>query len=345
MSSIQSIQQFLTASGAQYRLYDMGRRVLKLSHDQFHKFEQAQIPYPYPLQRHAWFGILFWAPKKTEQHHIWFLKLPLDEQGYISLSARDDFLRRALEELGQALLDQQKTSQSTTSSSQHENPWCFTPREDKMATFHAKAQYALKLAPSQHFNRFTQYLSDPTTYSQWQSLGLQGISDFAVRWNDHKSLLLNALPTLPNDVFIPLMQCLESEAIDQDIAEAIINRCRNASDTTLLAASIRGLSGCPQHTERKAFLSTLLHQSDQYSIEILVAISGRCWDDLNDPTLNLTFLEALSQNDAGQEAFNQVLQDLLFIPKVAVSIREAFRNPKRSEKLAIAIGDFLRDSH
>ena len=46
MSQIPSLVEFLRQSETQLRIFDMGRRVSKLSAETFNKVEQAQVPYP-----------------------------------------------------------------------------------------------------------------------------------------------------------------------------------------------------------------------------------------------------------------------------------------------------------
>ena len=355
MQHIQTLQEFLAASGAQYRFFDLGRRVLKMDKSLFEKVEANQVPYPYPLQRHAWFGVLFWDPKNTHQHHIWFLKFPLDEQGYLSLAARDDFLRRALEQLGDAIISNQQENHDHASTPQKsrelkDNPWSYTPRQDKMATFHAKALVELKHPGSQYLTSMLTYLNQPEQFSQWQHIGLQGIADVCARCAEpaiSKSLIKH-LPQLPSEVMIPLLHGLENETINLALSQAVMSCAQpGAVDNTTLAAAIRALSGSvDKQTQKQYIIDTLsTYKTAPVSIEILVAVSGRAWDNLTDESLALLFLEALATNDAGQDAFNQVLIDVLFMPIAGQCVRQAFRSPERSEALATAIGNFLSTVH
>ena len=75
--TIASISALLNLSDSQYRVYDMGRRVEKISKAQFEKIEAAQLPYPYPMQGHAMLAIAFWQ-KQSQSPYLWFIKLPLD---------------------------------------------------------------------------------------------------------------------------------------------------------------------------------------------------------------------------------------------------------------------------
>lgn len=341
MQKIQTLQQFLAASGAQYRIFDLGRRVIKIDKAQFEKIEATQIPYPYPLQRHAWFGVLFWDPKNTDNHHIWFLKLPLDEQGFLDQAARDDFLRRALEQLGNAIIESKQGAPQETSKELKDNPWSYNPRQDKMAAFHAKALVELKRPGSHYLASILAYFQQPEQFSQWQHIGIQGIADLCARCDDPSiNLPLNKhLPHLPHEVMIPILHGLENETIDHALTQTVID----CSTPTTLTAVIRALSGSVNSKSKKQYIIDALnaHKQAPLSIEVLVAVSGRAWDVLTDDSIALLFIEALAHNDAGQEAFNQVLTDLLFMPTVAKVIRQTFRSPERSEALAKAIGAFL----
>ena len=356
MRKIDTLQQFLDASGAQYRIFDLGRRVIKIDKGNFQKIENCQAPYPYPLQRHAWFSVLFWDPKNTNNHHVWFLKFPLDEQGYLDLHARDDFLRRALEQLGNAIIGSQETGEP--SKELKDNPWSYTPHQDKMATFHAKALVELKLPGSQYLASVITYLSHPEQFSQWQHIGLQGIADLCARCENTaiNKQLTTHLSQLPNDVLIPILLGLENETISHTLTQAVIN-CTpaatekggdvSADDIALLAAIIRALSGSTDNQTRKNTILDIiaLCNPSAVSIEVLVAISGRSWEALDDDHVAFTFVEALARNDAGQQAFNQVLTDLLFMPLVGKRVRQTFRSPERSETLGNAIGNFLSTVH
>jgi hypothetical protein len=48
-NKISTLTEFLEQSGAKYRVFDLGRRVTKISVDTFSGFENAQQPYPYPF--------------------------------------------------------------------------------------------------------------------------------------------------------------------------------------------------------------------------------------------------------------------------------------------------------
>ena len=62
-NNIATLSELLTLSDSQYRIYDIGRLVTKLSKEQFEKVELNQLPYPSPSQGHAFIAIAFWQKK------------------------------------------------------------------------------------------------------------------------------------------------------------------------------------------------------------------------------------------------------------------------------------------
>lgn len=99
MTEITTLSQFLTTAKTQFQVYDLGRRVQHIDMLAFHQIESLATPYPYPIQGHAQFAIVFWDA--SQQHFIWFLKLALDEQGLLSPAPRSQFIEMVLSALGQ----------------------------------------------------------------------------------------------------------------------------------------------------------------------------------------------------------------------------------------------------
>lgn len=328
----------MEVSGAQYRVFDLGRAVRKLNHDTFAKFEAGEIPYPYPMLGHAWFALLFWSPDKKEEHQIWFIKFPLDEQGLLKQACRDDFLRRTLQEVAQ------QQEQGDDQPPMEENPWGFNPKQDKMATIHAKCSVALGVQPSQFYGAARDYLIRQS--GDWQTLGVQGIADFCARLDqdENEAILINALPRLPEELLLQLLPQLENEQISFELGQAIAARVGNEPSANLMSATIRALAQVKGNVLRE-FVSLCLDSTHQNNVEVLVAISGRAWDALNDSAIALRFLEALANNDAGQEGFNHILRDVLYLPEIGSVVREAFRSEERSDHLIKALGEFLKDVH
>ena len=336
---MQTLSNLMEVSGAQYRVFDLGRSVRKIDKETFEKFEATETPYPYPMQGHAWFALLFWSPQKKEEHQIWFIRFPLDEQGLLQQSCRDDFLKRTLEEVAR-----QQTSDQDSQSPGEENPWGFTPRQDKMASIHAKSSVAMGLEASQFYQPVRDYLQSGT--GDWQELGVQGVADFCARLgeDDNEAMLASALPELDEDFLLQLLPQLENEVINHGLASAIAKRCELAENPNLVSSAIRALSQSRGDTLEN-YVQQALTSGHQNNVEVLVAISGRAWDVLYDEAIALQFLEALARNDAGQEGFNHVLRDVLYLPHIGPVIRNAFRSEARSETLIECLGEFLKNVH
>jgi hypothetical protein len=347
MSEIPTIIEFLESTGAQLRLFDMGRRVVKLSREEFLKFERNEIPYPLPLQQQAWFGILFQEQEKEAEPFIWFLRLPLDEVGRLTTAARDDFLHRLLERAGENLLASKEGRQ--LENALKDNPYCFKPRDDRMAIFHAKASHGMKQPASQYYSHAQKYFGGELGWDQWSFVGYQGIADMAARLDegDNSDILAAAIPLLPARPFEALCHCLENEEIGLPIAEAIFKRMQQsleetAPDLTIISAAIRGVALTRSKSTREQLIQTILDHPCSSSPDVLAAISGRTWEPLADARFSLPFLERLAQNSAGQDFFNQCLSDLLYLPGMREPLLKTLRNPARSEQLAQAMGSLFQ---
>tara|TARA_Y100000814_G_scaffold293367_1_gene274622 strand:- start:1382 stop:1690 length:309 start_codon:yes stop_codon:yes gene_type:complete len=97
---INSISEFLLQAGTEYLVFDLGRRIEPLESQTFLNIENGLHIPPFPRQKHAWFGIVFWNKRASNQHYIWFIKLPIDEQGLVVTATRNHFLQIIVDALG-----------------------------------------------------------------------------------------------------------------------------------------------------------------------------------------------------------------------------------------------------
>lgn len=345
MNDSLTLSSFLEQSGAQVTIFDMGRRVVEIPLDTVRNFELAEIAYPLPFLQSAWLGILFQYPDKKNNnsennHNIWFIKLPLDEQGLIQQAARDDFLHRMLETMAEALKNESQHQ------SLDDNPYGFTPREDRMAVFHAKIAKKIGDAASQYYEHARDYFSGKAGYEQWNFVGLQGIADVAARLeeNGNEQILIQAISQLPSTPFAALCSCLENSVPSEGLTKEISSRINQAiedDDAVIVAAGIRGLSNSKDRDTNTETIRAVLNRPVGKNVEVLAAIAGRDWETLENSEIRKLFLESLAACDAGQQAFNGILSDLLFLPGLRQLIKDEFRSTSRSKKLANAIGAFL----
>ncbi len=344
-----TICEFLAQTGARARYFDMGRRVAEISSDEMLAFEHAEGPYHQPFLRAAWLGILFHYPEHdpdggpgASEQHIWFLKLPLDERGFLQQAARDGFLHQVIETASL------KKQDALDDGHIDDNPLGFAPREDRMAVFHAKVAWATGQPASQFYAHAHDYFSGSVGFEQWNFVGLQGIADMVARVAEGDNLphLVAAIPQLPATPFAALCSCLENDALDPALCTALATRTRAAlaeGDAVAVAAGVRGLAHRDNHGHARDTIMTVLAQpAAGRDVEVLAAIAGRAWELLEDDALRRMFLENLAACPAGQQAFDGIMADLMFMPRLREPLLADMRRPERSEQLGRAIGAFFQ---
>lgn len=351
MSDITTLTDFLDKTGANLRVFDMGRRVSLVSANTFSRFEQCELPYPQPYMYHARLGILFWYPQAPEQHFIWFLQFPLDEQGFIIQAARDDFLKRLLETIGQNAKDMSAEENQQAQNLMKDNPLAFTPDQERIAIFNAKAKLALGQPASRFHDQAEEYFTGQRDMDDWEDVGLQGIADFTVRLEkqDNAGDLTRHIAAFPDIPFSALCRCLENETIDHKLTAAICERAEKLiadpkADRLTLAAAIRGVGHSQAKGLRDGLIRDVLNSTHSDDIEILTVIAARAWESLENPELLKPYLEKLASCPAGDQAFIKIVRDLIFVPGLRTLIIAQFRNPDRSEALGNAIGLLMGQS-
>lgn len=344
VEQINTLSEFLTQSQSQYRVFDMGRKVQKISSDTFNDFENAKAPYPYPLQQHAWLAILFWNKQASNQQYIWFLKLPLDERGLLEQASRSQFLELVMTALGRSM-EKQPTKEEQ--SALDHNPIIFKPSEQKLAAFNALVGNVMKRPASQYMTSAIDYLNTPSRYQHWQEVPYQGLADIASRCDDpmFSQMLCDALPNLPPQTFCALCGCLENFAVNSAIASILLTKLRQSieqQDVNMTIHCARGLSHAKgkgfQEQAMTALLASNLIKSE---LDIVVIIAARYWQLIDSTDCAVAVLEALSVLNVAQSIFNQVFSDLVAIPSVRIHMHSALRYPQRSEALAKHIAKLI----
>jgi hypothetical protein len=175
-------------------------------------------------------------------------------------------------------------------------------------------------------------------FDQWAFVGVQGLADFAMRLDeaDNAAMLGKAIAQLPEEVLIPLCHALENVSLPGNVLQALQARLQEKPSLALQAAICRGVSFA-DNAQRRQVLQQLLEGEQGNEVELLAAIAARAWDSLKEEQTCLLFLERLAGNIHGQELFNEMLADLMFIPGMREPLFASLRNPKRSEKLSQAL--------
>lgn len=356
--TLSTLSGLIASADFNLRWFDVGRRIQSISKSTAQAFENGAAAWPHPYLRQAWCGLLLWPADENVSGDpvVWFLRLPLDEQGKLLLPIRDRFLKQLYEALypeGKGENGESREKHPGENPEKHlqqaleDSGLVFTPPAEKRAAFHAKAAKLLKRPASDHYPAAKAYAKDPASFP-WEQLALQGIADLAVRWEEQRDNLAGSVHRFATPALIPLCQCLESEAIDHHLAEPLIRRAQQTltdsePDLNLVTAVIRGVSHSIATGMRQQFLLQILQSDAATHGEVLAAIGSRCSDDLQVPELAQLWLENLSASQP-QQTFNLLLTDLLFIPQLRNGLLGVLRNPERKESVARAFGEFLQPS-
>ncbi|MBB1273466.1 DUF3549 family protein [Psychromonas sp. SR45-3] len=337
--SMNTLTDFLEQAQCQYRAYDLGRIVQKINNSEFQKIAKNEMAYPFPIQQHAFIALTFWQVAAQKEHFIWFLKLPLDEQGLMKITAQTSFIRMVVEAMGEDLTaDISDKLQERLAS----NPFVFKPSAEKLAIFNANINSAFIRPPSSFYAAIQHYFSDQSDWQQWQNLGLQGFADLAARLNhdNNQKKIIDALDFLPEQPLQTLSLCLENQTqISTELATHIANqankRLQQGQESTaillLRAITSANAQGITKQLLNDQFSSPLVHQADWY-----ITIAGRCWMQLEDETLLNRYFEALANHH--KALFPQLFADLVAIPSLRDKVLKQLRLTARSPALSEAIG-------
>lgn len=347
MPALATLTEFIESAGYRLHSFDMGRRIIELPRETLLKFEHTEEPYPLPLQQQAWMGSLLLRDNiRMADPLVWFIRLPLDEQGKLVLSARDEFLHRLLESLGNNLDPGQASGK--LQAALEDNPYTYRPKEERLAILHAKATRLLDQAPSRYYNHALEYFSGAIGWEQWSFLGFQGIADLAVRQGDgtNPQQLAAAIPQLPPAPLEALCHCLENEPIADEIAQALATKAeltltKEEPNLQNLTACLRGISRSHAVELKRRVVWQVLNHDLARRNDVLAAIGGRAWEVLLDDRIRGRYLVCLAENDQGQVFFDNMLSDLLFLPATRSTMLNSLRNENRPARLAKAIGKFF----
>ena len=336
MENIQTLTQLLNNSQCEYQIFDLGRRIKTIEPQVFADVEKGQFPYPFPMQRKAHLAIAYWNEQK--QPWIWFLKFELDERGLLKQADIGNFIKYVVEAMGTRLSDEMSEEQQQKLSN---NPYTFKPAEEKMAVFHSQVRANLDLPTSQYYEHTQHYFSGGLGWENWQTVGLQGITDMAARLGKEQNAvtLRKALNHLPNEPLYALLGALEHVDLQERLAERIAEKAQqeiesNEPDLFLLSALIRALAGAPIEVSQP-ILKTILQSPRLSHQEVLIGIAGRTWHLLADADIAEQFLLRLAQT-GNQALFNQLFADLVMLPELRMVLLPLLHSSP-SEELATAL--------
>ncbi|EIV8503310.1 DUF3549 family protein [Vibrio parahaemolyticus] len=336
MENIQTLTQLLKNSHCEYQIFDLGRRIKTINSQLFADVEKGLCPYPYPMQRKAHLAIAYWNEQK--QPWIWFLKFELDERGLLKQSDIGNFIKYVVEAMGTRLSEEMSEEQQQKLSN---NPYTFKPSEDKMAVFHSQVRANLALPTSQYYEHTQHYFTGGLGWENWQTVGLQGITDIAARLGKEQNAvtLRKALNHLPNEPLYALLGALEHVNLQERLAQRIAEKAQQEIHSTepdlfLLSALTRALAGAPTEVSLPV-LEAILQSPRLSHQEVLIGIAGRAWHLLSDAKIAEQFLLRLAQT-GNQTLFNQLFADLVMLPELRMVLLPLLHSSP-SEELATAL--------
>lgn len=344
---VPTLAALMKTANANWRVYDLGRKIQTLSKADFELIEDNRKPYPFPIQQKARMALVFWqqdsaGPEARAQSFIWFLQFDLDELGMVKLQQRDHFISLVIKELGSQLIESNDEKSSTLDN----HPYSFTPDQNRQAAFNAIVKKDLGQPASIYFEHVQAYISGQLSQDKWQELSIQGIADFASRIDDAKNEqdLCVILPELSVQILSVLGACLEHQTISLKLTETILTVLSQKvadNDKEAVMHLLRALAGSKAQQLIEQQLTELLNSELVNDLSLFIIISGRFWSYLNKTELLHLFFDKLSTHHE-QEVFNGLFSDLVAVPEVRLSVLTLLRDPNRPESISRALGDIFK---
>ena len=230
----------------------------------------------------------------------------------------------------------------------NDSPYTFTPLEEKLAAFNAKANKSLGRRPSSYYHNALNYFIGDKELNSWQSLAIQGVADVAERLHEggDTQRLIEALPKIPERPFMVLCSFLEHVEPTIGIVETLAQQIdyelqQKEPNIEKICACLRAASNSRARGLLKQMVIQVLKDDCSKKIEILAIISGRLWQLLENSEICTMFVERLAENDADYSGFSHVLVDAMFMPGLREHIMKALRCPKRSDTLSKRVGEMF----
>ncbi len=326
-NQISTISEFLLHAGTEYIVIDVSRGRQQIDNQAFFDIEHTKYPFPRPRQNCAWLCITFWNKQASNEHYLWYLKLPLDERGLLQVAARDQFLQILLEALGNQMQIDDSFDRGLP-----ENPFVFEPSQQMRADCNAMLKSMLNLPLSEHAELATRYLISPEIID-WRGLSVQHLADAIANFDDAaiERIVVNQLNKYPTPVLTSFLSSIEGKALSRDSSVSLASFVNNNTDY-LRALALRAMSHAEKDVCRE-LIKALLDMEKQLDIEILVVIAGRHWQHLHDEEILERYLERVLGVEEQDNLFNGIYADLVAIPELRASVLSLFGKKEISPML------------
>jgi hypothetical protein len=343
--SFSTLSEFLLQAGTEYFIIDVSRTRHLLDNQVFFDYENNKAPYANPRQGHAWLCIVFWNKQLNQEHYIWFVKLPVDEQGLLVQAAINQFLQIVTQALGQQLQGMDEKNAELP-----ENPFVFTPSQQLLSDCNSTIRKHLNLPERPGLQKALSYLKAPSV-QPWDELSLQDMSDLALQIDSApvQQAFVQNLEILPKAVCLCLFSTFEGLQLPVQVEQSMLSyhaRCEAA----LAPMVLRALAST--RTEQvNNYIRQLVANKDALDIETLIVIAGRHWQALSPETLMSEeqspqdylrlYFEKLAAADNSYALFQGVFTDMVQLPSLRVFLLAMIRSDIKDANLKEAVQSFL----
>lgn len=332
--NVPSLSGFLEITQAKYRLFDLGTSVRKLPSSTLQALDDGQ-PYPLPHLGFGWLVIFLWNEEVSEQNSLWFLKLPLDEQGSLPAAVHSDLVNRLYKALQTA--DEKERQRLLT-----DHPYQFTPEHEKMASLHARATDILGLPPSDFHQPARDFYLSESSSANWATLGIQGIADFVVKANDDELIqACQRVKDLEDAPKFALLQQLEHTHLPTRAIELLKSCCEEQSNNIAFITAV--LRASTQSQAHKLLEPTILKLVEKRtaSTEFILSIITRYTYLLKDEEIAVSVLDQLAEL-ADADGFGRVMTNLAMQPGMQGIVMRTLGSQRLTETLANALSQLIQ---
>lgn len=340
---VPTLAALMDHANAQWRVFDMGRKIQPISKSDFAAMEDNKMPYPFPIQQKARLAFLFWDQKDAKQSgmknpFIWFLQFDLDEVGLLKLQQRDHFISIVISELGSAFVE----GDDANAEKLNNHPYSFTPDQNRRAAFNSRVKVALKQPASMYYEHAQLYFTGQIDLDKWPELTVQGVADFAARIDteDNEKGLIKCVDKLSVQILTVLAATLEHSTVSLPLTKKLIeqqNVALASSDHEQTLHLLRCLTGSVAKPLVSEQLMVLLLSKDVDEESLFLIIAGRFWSYLTDKNVLNTFFDRVACHP-NQQLFGGIFADLVAIPETRQTVLNLLRDPERSLAVSRSLG-------
>lgn len=329
--SVDTLTEFLKMGDTHYYIFDLSRLVRRIENEEFAAMEAGMLPFPTPMQQHAWLAIVFWHKARKDQPYVWFAKFPLDERGLLNHGARQHYLQIIVEALGRDITAQAAPEQEELLK---QNPYIFTPPEQKRAAFHAKVGILLEQSTSIYYEDAEAYILGRNSSQQWQDLGVQGLHDVASRLSQSPKVAERIAANFelwPDQFQHALSNILEHHELPSGLVSnlsSLLQKDINNGPSQLSVHLLRSLASAAESKAVQLSVRQLLSKPLPSSLaqDLLIIVAARCWPALQDNKARQLYIERLS--DCAPDLFPHLFADLVGIPQQRPHLLQLLRSQK-----------------